>query len=135
MTWQKLKDNLPLVIAMILCIGLLFWTVACPPRTQSIVSPETKVTAAELQLELDTIISTARLRMADLEKQQEFRDIILQNALLVIQTGTFNPLGIVTSLLTFYGVGSIANSTRKVVKKKVEERKLVKKLNNNRGDV
>lgn len=133
MAWQTIKDKYPIYIAMIICSVLILFSVSCPPTTKSILSPDEKVTGAELQLELEALMGTAKLRLADLQRQQEFRDLIMQNALLVIESGSFNPVGILTSLFAFYGVGSAANSTRKTIVKKVEERKLAKNLNNNNG--
>jgi len=90
-------------IAIIVLIGLLFWGYGCPSKTQSLLYPEKKITRPELQVELDSIISTAQYRLADLDRQDEIRDIIFKNALLMVETGTLNPVGIITMLAGVYG--------------------------------
>jgi len=79
--------------------------------------PEKKVTRPELQIELTSIMSTAEYRLADLDKQEAFRDIIFQNALLVIDGGTINPAGIITLLAGLYGVTRGGSDIVKRVKK------------------
>lgn len=96
---------------------LLLWAVGCQPTVQSILNPSTKVTAETLQLELNTILAQYEIRKASLEQQQQLRDLLLNNALLITQTGSVNPLGIITGLLAFYGIGSAANDTKKAVKR------------------
>lgn len=90
---------------------------SCPPTTQSLLEPAKKVTRAELQLELDTLIATAQIRKADLDQQEAIRNIILKNALVMVETGTFSPLGIATALFAFYGIGSAATKTKDAIKK------------------
>ncbi len=118
MTFQILKEKWPMYLVMIAANILLVFVSSCPPTTQSLVHNGKKVTRPELQLELNIIMTTAEYRIADLDKQQEFRDFILKNALIMIETGTFNPVGTATALLAFYGVGTIATAGVKKLKKK-----------------
>ena len=114
----KISDfeiNWPKSIALIVLTALLFLGHSCQPETRSLIYPGEKVTRPELQIELDTIVNTAEVRMADLDRQEAFRDLIFKNALVIVETGTLNPLGIITLLTGLYGI------TRGVqdVKKKV----------------
>lgn len=118
MTLQQIKDKWPLYIIMLLANVLLLFCASCPPKTQSLFETTKRVTRAELQLELDTLIATAQIRRADLDQQQAIRDIILKNALIMVETGTFNPFGIATALFAFYGIGNLANKTKNSIKKK-----------------
>jgi len=115
---SDLSDNWPKVIALILLTGFLFWGHACQPTVKSLLVPGQKVTRPELQIELDTIIATADFRMADLDRQEAFRDIIFKNATLMIEGGTLNPVGILTLLAGLYGVGRGTSDFVKKVKKK-----------------
>ncbi|GAG72429.1 unnamed protein product, partial [marine sediment metagenome] len=54
----------------------------CEPKTKSLSRPDKLVNRQELQLEFDTIIGLAQLRMLDLDQQEQFRSVILQNALI-----------------------------------------------------
>lgn len=123
--WDKMKlstitDNWPKTIALILLTGFLFWGWSCPARVPSLVHPNQKITRPELQIELDTIIATAEFRLADLDKQEAFRDIIFKNALLMVEGGTLNPIGILTGLAALYGLTSAGKQVKdKIVKKKI----------------
>ncbi|GAI04813.1 unnamed protein product, partial [marine sediment metagenome] len=90
---SDLSENWPRTVAIVLLTVFLLWGFGCPPRTDSIIVEGKKVTMAELQIELDSIIATAEYRVADLERQQQFRDIIFKNALLMVEGGTLNPIG------------------------------------------
>lgn len=77
-----------------------------------------KVTRAELELELNTLLGTAEIRMLDLEEQERFRALIFQNALLIVEGGAFNPLGLITGMAALYGITSATKSTVSAIKKK-----------------
>lgn len=118
MKLSDLTDNWPKVIALILLTGFLFWGYSCQPSVQSLIDPAKKVTRPELQIELDTIIATAEFRLADLDQQQQFRDIIFKNAMLMVEGGAVNPLGVLTGLAALYGLTRGTGDIVKKVKKK-----------------
>lgn len=112
-------DNWPKAIALVLLTAFLFWGFACPSRVDSLVTDKKKITRPELQIELDTIIATAAFRLADLDKQDAFRDIIFQNALLMVEGGTLNPVGVITMLAGLYGIARGGKDIKdKIVAKK-----------------
>jgi len=114
---SDLVQNWPKTIALIVLTALLFWGFGCPPTVRSLTTPGTMITRPELQIELDGIIMTAEARMADLDKQEEFRDLIFKNVLIIGQTGTLNPIGIITLLTGLYGITRGAQDIKKKVKK------------------
>lgn len=118
MTINDIKQKWPMYLIMILANIFLIGLASCPPTTDSLIHNGKKVTRPELQIELNTIVATAELRKADLDKQQQFRDIILKNALIMVETGTFNPIGLATALFAFYGVGTMTTAGVKKLKKK-----------------
>lgn len=118
MKLSDLCDNWPKLIAFVLLTVFLFWGYGCPPRVPSLLDSTTKVTRPELQVELDRIIATAEFRLADLDRQDQFRDIIFKNALLMVEGGTLNPIGILTGLAALYGVTRGAKDIKDRVKKK-----------------
>lgn len=114
-----LEINWPKSTALIVLTLLLFWGYACKPQATSLINPEIKVTRPELQIELQSIIATAEFRLADLDKQQAFQDIIFKNATLIIETGTLNPAGIITLMAGLYGIARGTKDLKdKVLKKK-----------------
>lgn len=116
----ELCDNWPKAIALIALTAILFWGYGCPARVASLTTPGKKITRPELQVELDTIIATAEFRLADLDRQDAFRDIIFKNALLMVEGGALNPIGIITMLAGLYGVTRGGADIVKKVKKKRE---------------
>lgn len=104
MTLSSISSNWPKTIALLILTGLLFWGYSCQPQVKSLIHPDQKITRPELQIELDMIIATADFRLAQLDKQEAFRDIIFKNALLMVEGGGINPLGIITLLAGLYGV-------------------------------
>lgn len=101
---SDIVQNWPKTIALIVLTALLFWGYSCQPQVASLLHPEQKVTRPELQIELDSIIATAEYRLSELAKQEAMQDVIFKNALLMAESGTVNPLGIITLLAGLYGV-------------------------------
>ncbi len=120
MTLKILKEKWPMYLIMIVANILLLFLTSCPPTTESLVHNGKKVTRPELQLELNIIMTTAEYRIADLDQKQKFRDFVLKNALVMIEQGAFNPLGMATALFAFYGIGTAANAGLKKLKKKTD---------------
>lgn len=104
MKLSDLSKNWSSTLAIVLLTGLLFWGYGCPSKTPSLITKGKKVTRPELQIELDTIIATAEFRLADLDRQDQIRDYIFKNALVMVETGTINPLGIISLLAGLYGI-------------------------------
>lgn len=123
---SELSLNWPKSIALLIMTGLLFWGFNCQPKVTSLIDPQKKITRPELQIELDSIIATAEFRLASLDDQQQFRDIIFKNAMVMVEAGTLNPIGIITMLAGLYGITrGVKDAKDKVITKR--------KTNNNTG--
>lgn len=118
MKLSDLSTNWPKAISIIVLTALLFWGYGCPARVPSLITDGKKVTRPELQIELDTIVATAEFRLTELDRQDQFRDIIFKNAMLMIEGGALNPVGIITLLAGLYGVTRGAKDLKDRVKKK-----------------
>ena len=118
-----IKKHIGTIIAGLVCIGFIFYAIACQPKTQSLKDRNVLVNRQELQLELDQFITMAQLRMADLDKQEELRSIVLENALILVQGQPFNPLGIITALAAIYGIKQGGSNVTRVIKTASEKRK------------
>lgn len=102
----------------------MLWAFGCKPTVPSLTRPGAKVTRAELQFEMETLFGGYELRNASLTEQERWRSFITQNALIMVQSGAISPLGIFTAIAAFYGIGSAAKDTGKVVKNKIARAKL-----------
>lgn len=114
---SDLQINWPKTIALTVLTFLMFWGYACQPQVASLVNPGVKITRPELQIELDAIIATAEYRLAELDKQQAFQDVIFKNALSMAETGVVNPVGILTLLAGLYGIARGTQDIKNKVKK------------------
>ena len=120
MKTTDLKINWPKTFALTVLTALLFWGYSCQPTVKSLIHPGQMITRPELQVELDTITATAEFRMAELDKQQQFQDVIFKNALLMVETGTINPLGIITLLTGLYGIARGGQDVKNRIKNKTK---------------
>jgi len=113
-----LKKNWTLLAVGLFAVGLLTFGYACESRVRSLSDRTRMINRQELQLELDQLIGMSQLRMADLDKQDALRAVILQNALILVQGQPFNPIGIITAMAAIYGITQGGANITKVVKKK-----------------
>lgn len=119
-----IKENWPRVLALNIAATLIMWAIGCQPTVPSLTDPAQLVTRPQLQFEMETIARSFELKNAALEQQERLRRLITENALVIATSGQFNPIGLLTTLAAFYGVGSAANDTRKAVKNKIARAKL-----------
>ncbi len=113
-----------MIISIVVIVGFLIYALGCEPKTPSLKDRGVLINRQELQLELDQFITMAQLRMADLDKQEELRTIVLQNALILVQGSPFNPLGILTAIAAIYGIKQGGSNVTKVIKTGIEKRKV-----------
>lgn len=106
------NDNWTHVVSMNACIFLIWFAYGCEPKTKSLTQPGQEVTRAELIGELEILKLQYKSRTDDLDKQELLRDFILQQTVIVAQTGTVNPIGIATALLALLGLGAGVDDIR-----------------------
>lgn len=115
------RHNQGLFVALIICAGLLVWGFGCDSKVTSLVSPSLKVTAKELNVELDqlvarltgeieALIKQAELKVQDLARQDEIKEKLFQFAALTAQSGTFNPVGLIALAGSLLGVGAVVDN-------------------------
>lgn len=121
---QWIKQNHKTIITGIVTIAICLWLYACESQVKSLDGSGTLINRAELQLELDSMIDSAQLRMLDLDRQDAFRDIIIQNSLLLVQGQPFNPVGLLTSIFGIYGITHAGSKVICHCKKCQEKRKV-----------
>lgn len=122
--WMKLKMITILnherykIIGGVLCFALAFWFYGCESKVPSLVNPQLKINRVQLQLELDSLIATTEARVANLDRQDAFKTALLQQAVLLAQGGTINPVGLGLTIAAILGIGATVDDvrTRKRVK-------------------
>lgn len=118
-----LKKNWSIVVGVLVTISFLFYAYSCEPKVASLFDATRKVNRQEFQLELDQLMGLAQIRMLDFERYDQFRAIVLQNAILLIQGQPLNPVGIITAIAGIYGFTQAGSKVTKVVKEKRIKRK------------
>jgi len=124
--WEWIKKNHKAIITAIVSVVICFWLYACESQVKSLDGSNRLINRAELQLELDSFIYSAQLRMLSLDKQDALRAIVVENALIVMQGQPFNPVGLLTAVLGIYGT---VHATSKVTRY-AKNIKVTKKVNN-----
>lgn len=121
--WEWIKKNQRGIITALVTMLIGVWLYSCESKVKSLVEPERLINRAELQLELDRFMSMAELRMADLDRQDAFRSLIIENSLVLVQGMPLNPVGIITAIAGIYGITHGASKVVRRVKKGQEKRK------------
>ena len=116
-----IKNNWLRISLVSVTVIVLLYVYGCESTTKSLEDPTVKVTRTELQFELESILSKYEARNLDLDKQDQIRNIISQNALIIAESGGVNPIGILTTLFAVYGLGSATRDTKKAIKAKTKK--------------
>ncbi|MBA7486282.1 hypothetical protein ES707_21838 [subsurface metagenome] len=108
------------LIAIFFCVLFSLWGLCCESKVQSVRDPTRYITRDELRIEVEQFLSLAEIRFKNLDRQDELKTLVSNQVLLWSQTGTFNPMGLLPTILGLLGIGAIADN----VKKRIEIKKL-----------
>ena len=76
-------------------------------------TPDRMVTRPQLKIEVDTFLAEAKFKFEDLDRQDAFKRLLFEYALVVAEGGSVNPVGVAVSLFGILGIGAIADNRRK----------------------
>jgi len=107
-----LLDKSPLICSGLICAMLFIYAIGCQPTTDSLITPGEQVTRAELNWEIESLMSKSKIRIDQLDRQQELRNLIFQQTIIAAETGAVNPIGLITSMLAVLGIGATADDIR-----------------------
>ncbi len=113
-----------IIITILVTIAMILYLYGCESKVNTLNGTGVMINRQELQLELEMYIATAKLRLASLDKQDEFRSIVLQNALILVQGQPFNPIGILSGMAAIYGIAQGSSNITQVVKTKREKKRI-----------
>lgn len=109
---DKYLKEMPLITATIVCVLLLLFAFGCEPQTVSLLDPSRTVSRQQLEAEFDYLLQVHQERSLDLDKQEQIRQIIFQQGLIIAQGGAYNPIGIATTLLAIFGIGATVDDVK-----------------------
>lgn len=116
-----LTNNLFISFGIVICLCLLVWFYGCESKVRSLDGSKSLVTRGELQAELDVFLERAEARYRQLDRQDMLKMTLLNHLALFAETGTVNPLGVVSGIIGILGTGAIADNVR--VRKKASNSK------------
>ena len=109
----EIKENLYLIIGLIVAIVLPVLLYGCQSKVQSISSPEKQVTRSELIAEINHFLASAEIRQQQLDRQDKLRKQLFETGFRIAETGTLNPIALLTTLGSIIGAGAIGDNIRK----------------------
>lgn len=101
------------VVAGVFCLFIIFIVVSCRSKTQSILHPEKKITRAELIAEIEFVNKIAESRLDELDNDSRLLSLILEQSLLLAETGGLNLNGLIPLVFSVFGVGAVVDNARK----------------------
>lgn len=110
--YKWIKEHKRTIIMYAVTIGVLIFLYACESKVRSLDGSKRLVTRPELQAELNAYLDKFDIRFASLDRQDKIRALILNNALIVVQGQPFNPAGLITAILSVYGITQAAKNTK-----------------------
>lgn len=114
--YEWLKKNKRTLILYGVTIGILIFLYACESKVRSLNNSKHLVNRAELTAEFNALIDRYDIRYASLDRQDKIREIVLNNAMFVVQGQVLNPVGLLTAILSVYGVTQAAKNTTGAIK-------------------
>jgi len=109
----KLNGERFLVFGLIFAAFLMIWFLGCESQVTSMFEPETKVTREVLSSEVDLFLARAEEKYKILDQKDAFKTLLTNQAALVAQGNTINPLGLLTTIMSIIGVGAVVDNVRK----------------------
>jgi len=110
---QTIRHNQNVICSTIICITLAIWCYSCEPVTRSPREPTRKVTRSQLELEIKIFADEVAFAYADLQKQEQIREAILNSGLAYTQGQGVSIIGLISTLSSIVGVGAIIDNRRK----------------------
>lgn len=107
-----IDKNYLIIIGQVVAVLILVWIYGCESKVTSLNGPELRVTRTELNHELEQFLALANIKFAQLDKQDEFKRIVFNNAVILGSGGTVNPIGIITALFALTGLFVTADDIR-----------------------
>lgn len=119
-----IRHNQGMFISLCLISIFLLWFFGCQSKSPSIVHEGLQVTEPELRVEysaemrrleseIEHLEEITKIRLQDIYRQDRMKQALYQNALLIAEGGTINPLGILSLLGTLFGIGAAIDNRRK----------------------
>ncbi len=109
-----LNDNHWFIVAAIIVMVACFWTYGCESEVRSLINPNEKVNRMGLLNEVEYIMGQVEVKVADLDKQDEIKQALLDAATVIGSTGQINPSGLLSLVATIGAISFGLNRNQKL---------------------
>lgn len=99
-----LNDNHWYIVAVVILSSAIFWSYGCESKVSSLLDNANLVNRAQLENELQYLIGEANAKIANLNKQDEIKQALLDAANIVGQGGQINPSGLLNIAASVGGI-------------------------------
>ena len=110
---KKLNGERFTVLGIVIALFVLAWFQGCQPKVTSMFEPGTKVTREILTSEVELFLARAQEKYSRLDQKDALKLLLSEQAALVSKSGTINPFGLITSLLSILGIGAVVDNVKK----------------------
>jgi len=100
-------------ISIFLVLILLIVAYGCESKVESIRTPGTRINRGELEIEINTILQEAELRADELNMKDDLKETLYRIGVTTAQSGTVNPIGVLSAIAGILGIGAITDNVRK----------------------
>lgn len=107
------RHNIFLAAAAVAVICCCIWIIGCESTTTSPFNPTETITRQQLTIQVETYNKMVELAFEDLDKQDLFKQYLIDSLLVTTQTGTINPMGLIMGAIGVLGIGATADNVRK----------------------
>lgn len=113
-----IKKNWHWLVSVNVAIFVISFAYGCEATTKSLIYPDRNVSRAEIATELELLERKSAIAFADLDRKDRIRELVLNQSLIIAQSGSINPVGVIMSVLTILGLGVGADDIR--LRKKIK---------------
>lgn len=109
---SKMKSNPHVIVAVLICAGLILYAYACESQVRSILHPTEKVTRDVLQAEVDYLIDIGKARFSELDRKDAWKAALYNQFQIADESGTLNPAGMISMFFGLGGVTALINNAK-----------------------
>lgn len=132
--WATIKHNRFIISSIIVSVIIIGYAYGCQAEVQSPFDTWKMVTRPQLEIEVQKYAATISLAYADLQKQEEVKNLIVNAGLAYAQGEGINPVGLIATVMGILGIGAVVDNRQKDVIIVAKTNALNGLLNNNKGE-
>lgn len=132
--WTVIKHNQNLIAALVVCACLLTWGISCEPAVRSPFNPTLTITRTQLDIEVQNMANKIAVAYAEIKRQEQIRDALLNAGLAYAQGSGINPVGLALTIAGILGIGVAVDNRKKDAIIVTKEKAIQALTNNVKGD-